>query len=136
MSGSLDLLEVKTSSSRLSDRFIQLQMLQAQALAAFDALLSIRELEILELLAEGRTNKEIAAVLYISFETVKTHVSHIRGKMAARNRTEAACLYTALQRQVDRFPSVQDDVSFSMLAAESGEEYEAPPRLQIKQPIR
>ena len=52
-------------------------------------LLSTRELEVLRLVAEGRTNQEIAELLFISLNTVKTHVRHIFQSLEARNRTEA-----------------------------------------------
>jgi LuxR family transcriptional regulator, maltose regulon positive regulatory protein len=48
-----------------------------------------RELEILAMLAAGRSNQNIASHLVISLDTVKKHVSHLLGKLGARNRTEA-----------------------------------------------
>ncbi|MEV7197537.1 response regulator transcription factor [Streptomyces sp. NPDC093510] len=54
------------------------------------ALLSPRELDILRLVARGRTNREIAAQLYLSEGTVKNHVSHILGRLSLRDRTQAA----------------------------------------------
>jgi DNA-binding NarL/FixJ family response regulator len=51
--------------------------------------LTERELEILQLMARGAANKEIAAALYISENTVKTHISHLFQKLGARDRTEA-----------------------------------------------
>ena len=51
--------------------------------------LTARELEVLELLKEGMTNKEIAARLVITVRTVKFHVSSILRKLDAGNRTEA-----------------------------------------------
>ena len=51
--------------------------------------LSLRELEVLRLIAQGLTNKEIGAKLYISENTVKGHVKEILTKMNARNRIEA-----------------------------------------------
>ena len=48
-----------------------------------------RELEILAMLAAGQSNQNIASHLVISLDTVKKHVSHLLGKLGARNRTEA-----------------------------------------------
>lgn len=52
--------------------------------------LSLREAEVLALLAIGRTNAEIAEQLFLSVETVKTYVSRVFTKIEVRNRTEAA----------------------------------------------
>jgi two-component system, NarL family, response regulator LiaR len=54
--------------------------------------LTERELEVLNLLAQGMPNKEIAAQLIISERTAKFHVSSIMGKLGATNRTEAVSL--------------------------------------------
>ena len=51
--------------------------------------LSERELEVLRLVAAGLSNREIAATLYLSPGTVKTHVHHIYGKLGVGNRTQA-----------------------------------------------
>jgi LuxR family maltose regulon positive regulatory protein len=51
--------------------------------------LTTRELEVLGLLAAGRSNRDIAADLVVTLDTVKKHVSHILGKLGAVNRTEA-----------------------------------------------
>lgn len=53
-------------------------------------LLTGREAEVLSLVAEGRTNAEIAATLFMSPKTASVHVSHIIAKLGAANRTEAA----------------------------------------------
>lgn len=52
--------------------------------------LSPRELEVLRLIAAGRSDREIAEALFISPRTVTTHVSHIFNKLALSNRAEAA----------------------------------------------
>lgn len=52
--------------------------------------LTIREVEVLELIAEGMINKEIAKQLYISEKTVKNHVSNIFRKLNVSDRTQAA----------------------------------------------
>jgi|SRR6185295_13638424 len=55
----------------------------------FEEPLTSREVQVLELLAEGLPNKAIAARLGISDQTVKFHVSSISGKLGAANRTDA-----------------------------------------------
>jgi DNA-binding NarL/FixJ family response regulator len=55
----------------------------------FDEPLTPREVQVLELLAEGLPNKAIAVRLQISDQTVKFHVSSISGKLGAKNRTDA-----------------------------------------------
>ena len=54
--------------------------------------LSQREHDVLQLLAYGKTNKEIARELGIGAQTVKTHISHIFTKMGAADRTDAVAL--------------------------------------------
>lgn len=55
----------------------------------FEAPLSSREMEVLECLAQGKTSSQIASDLYITENTVKTHVRHILEKLEAANRAEA-----------------------------------------------
>src|SRR5260370_36911714 len=52
-------------------------------------LLSERELEVLQLLARGASNQEIAQELVIVVDTVKRHVSHIFSKLGVQNRVQA-----------------------------------------------
>jgi LuxR family maltose regulon positive regulatory protein len=52
--------------------------------------LSEREVEVLQLLTQGLSNREIAGKLYISPGTAKTHIHNLCGKLGVRNRTEAA----------------------------------------------
>jgi pimeloyl-ACP methyl ester carboxylesterase/DNA-binding CsgD family transcriptional regulator len=59
--------------------------------------LSAREIEVLRLVAAGKSNKQIADELVISVNTVDRHVSHILSKIGAANRAEAAA-YAAKQR--------------------------------------
>jgi DNA-binding NarL/FixJ family response regulator len=59
------------------------------ALSSLDDL-SQREVEVLRLLAAGKSNRDIAEALYISLNTVATHVRNILTKTGTANRTEAA----------------------------------------------
>jgi DNA-binding NarL/FixJ family response regulator len=61
--------------------------------------LSPREQEVLELLAQGRANHEIAKTLFISPSTAKVHVRHIYEKLGVHSRAEAA-RHAALDDQV------------------------------------
>ena len=51
--------------------------------------LTSRELEVLTMLAAGRSNQAIAGQLVVTLDTVKKHVGHVLGKLGAANRTEA-----------------------------------------------
>ncbi|MBW7635628.1 response regulator transcription factor [Bacillus licheniformis] len=62
--------------------------------------LTARELEILKLVAEGKTNKDIAEELYITIKTVKTHVTNILSKLEVDDRTQAA-IYAHRNKLVD-----------------------------------
>ena len=59
--------------------------------------MSQRQIEILNLIAKGFSNKEIADILGVSLETVKDHIKKILVKMGASSRTEAASLAVNLQ---------------------------------------
>jgi len=63
--------------------------------------LSDREIEVLELLAEGLSNPEIAKQLFISLSTVKSHTRNIYGKLGVHKRKEAV----AQARTVGILPS-------------------------------
>ena len=53
------------------------------------AMLTNREIEVLRVLASGKTDVEIASALCISVNTLKTHLKRIYQKLGARNRVEA-----------------------------------------------
>lgn len=55
--------------------------------------LTVREREVLALIADGRSSGEMAARLFISANTVETHVRHVLQKLAVRSRREAARIY-------------------------------------------
>ncbi len=58
--------------------------------ADVEAPLTRREGEVLQQLAKGLTNQQIAAVMHIGYETIKEHVEHILGKIGVTDRTQAA----------------------------------------------
>jgi LuxR family maltose regulon positive regulatory protein len=63
---------------------------EVRAQAGLIESLSAREIEVLQLVTEGLSNREIAGKLYISPGTAKTHIHNLCGKLGVRNRTEAA----------------------------------------------
>lgn len=71
------------------------QSVNNQAVAALG--ISERELEVLKLLINGQTNKEIAATLFVSHNTVKTHVSRLYAKLEVSRRTQAVKKAKALK---------------------------------------
>ena len=61
----------------------------AQAAAPLPDNLTTREAEVLRLIAAGRSNAEIAAELFVSEATIKTHINHLFAKTGARDRAQA-----------------------------------------------
>ncbi len=53
---------------------------------------TLREIEVLQLVSEGLVNREIGERLYLSEETVKSHIRHILAKLHARSRAHAVAL--------------------------------------------
>lgn len=68
-----------------------------------NVMLTERELEVLKLVAEGGTNKEIAARLFVSEPTVKTHLRNILSKLHLKNRSQAA-VYASQKEWLDNPP--------------------------------
>jgi DNA-binding CsgD family transcriptional regulator len=66
-----------------------LRAVNAEQMRSSDMGLSSREMEVLDCLAQGMTTVQIAEGLFISENTVKTHVRHILEKLDASNRAEA-----------------------------------------------
>jgi DNA-binding NarL/FixJ family response regulator len=88
------LLEGSSAHGNLDQLFAAIDdflgTLSARAGAAAAAAISSRELEVLRLLAAGRSNQQIADELVISLNTVRRHVSSIIDKTGAANRAQAA----------------------------------------------
>lgn len=88
--------EVKSGGAPMSGEIARLVVQSFQTAPSGglqDQGLSPRELEILELLSEGLTNKQIAVRLGISSETVRTHLGRIYEKLHVQGRTEAVTKY-------------------------------------------
>jgi DNA-binding NarL/FixJ family response regulator len=75
-------------TSRVIERMAQQPAPDAERDARVSEL-TAREREVLELVARGLSNGEIATTLVIEESTVKTHVKHILGKLGARDRVQA-----------------------------------------------
>ena len=65
------------------------QLRKSQAQAGEQELLTPQELQILSLVAQGKTNREIAKSLRLTEKTVRNYVSNILSKLGLKNRTEA-----------------------------------------------
>jgi DNA-binding NarL/FixJ family response regulator len=72
------------------------------AMHAADQLLSAREMEVLQSVAQGQSNKGIARLLGIAEETVKTHISSVLAKLKANDRTHAVLI--GMKRGMIQFP--------------------------------
>jgi DNA-binding NarL/FixJ family response regulator len=75
--------------------------------SAIESLLSRREIEVVALMAQGKSNGAIATHLVISEGTVKTHVKHILRKLKAANRAEAVFRYMRMTAVQGTAPTVQ-----------------------------
>lgn len=88
--------KINAGGTHVSDRAASRLAERAMAGGA----LSPREIEVLKWIAEGKSNKEIATLLFISEGTVKTHVLSIHEKLGVGDRTEA--VVTAIKRGILR----------------------------------
>ncbi|MBN1640907.1 MAG: response regulator transcription factor, partial [Anaerolineae bacterium] len=89
----------QTRGAVAQTRAAPVHMIQEDVVGPLPALieeLSERELEVLALIADGLTNREIAERLYIATGTVKTHTSSIYGKLDVHSRTQAVARAHAL----------------------------------------
>ena len=81
-----------TRQPTLSAEAVEALVQVSDSLQGIDKALSAREQEVLELLAQGLSNAEIAEQMVVSVAAVKYHVSNILSKLNATNRTEAVAL--------------------------------------------
>jgi two-component system NarL family response regulator len=89
-------LETAIRSVHAGSRRIPAVIAERLAERMTGSILTTRELEVLELIVRGRSNKEIGTELKISEATVKSHVNSVLSKLGVTDRTQAAT--TALQR--------------------------------------
>jgi len=80
------------TTRRLVDRIVATRSAQATTDRALRDVLTARELEVLQMIARGLSNREMASRLFISELTAKTHVSRVLGKLGLRSRVQAAVL--------------------------------------------
>ena len=83
-------------AAKVVARFAQLDDSAAPTAQPLVVALTGRELEVVRLLADGRSNREIAAALFLAEGTVKNHVTNVLAKLEARDRTQAALRARAL----------------------------------------
>jgi len=81
--------------------------------------LSARQREILDLVAKGLTNDEIAVVLKIAPTTVRTHLSQVLARLGLTNRTEAAATYVAWVARPEKIAVVLDRPAIAVLPIEA-----------------
>jgi DNA-binding NarL/FixJ family response regulator len=86
-----DALLAPSITRRLIEEFVRSGPMTTSRPAALDEL-TARELEVLQLIARGLSNAEIAKELFVSETTVKTHVAHVLMKLGLRDRVQAVVL--------------------------------------------
>ena len=84
-----DALLAPTITRRLIEQFVKRPPRSVRPLPSAIGTLTARELEVIKLVARGRSNTEIAAELFVSEATVKTHVAHALAKLNLRDRVQA-----------------------------------------------
>jgi DNA-binding NarL/FixJ family response regulator len=86
-----DALLAPAVTRRLLDRIAPTLRMGSSTASQFDQLTS-RERDVLQMVARGQSNREIATRLHIGETTVKTHVSHVLEKLDLRDRVQAVVL--------------------------------------------
>lgn len=106
-----DALLAPTITRRLIREFALLRPKPDASSTAALAALTPRETQVLRLVAEGLSNPEIATRLFVTEETVKTHVSRVLGKLGLRDRTQAVVAAYESGLVVPRSASALDSTS-------------------------
>lgn len=99
ISGEIERSVSEALSSQLNTMFTERRQSSVQSkdeLTLIRARLSKRQMQVLRLLGEGKTNKEMAKALFLSPNTVKLHVSAILRRLKLRSRTHAALIASGL----------------------------------------
>jgi len=109
ISGAIERSVLETVSSQLNTIRLDTHHEAAQDVSAHDneearTQLSKRQLEVLRLLGEGKTNREIAKALFRSPHTIKLHVSAILQQLNLKSRTQAALLASKIYKQASADP--------------------------------
>jgi DNA-binding NarL/FixJ family response regulator len=84
-----DALLAPSITRRVIEEFVRRPPSSVQTMPPEVAELTVRELEVLKLVARGLSNAEIAKELFVSETTVKTHVAHVLNKLSLRDRVQA-----------------------------------------------
>ena len=85
-----DALRAVSSGLLYLDPALSGGLAEAVSVAGMPVSLTVREREVISLVAKGKSNKDIAAALFISERTARTHVSHLLGKLALESRIQLA----------------------------------------------
>jgi DNA-binding NarL/FixJ family response regulator len=86
-----DTLLAPTITRRLVEKYLRRPRPGAQTPTALDSLTD-RELDVLRLVARGRSNQQIAETLFLGESTIKTHLTHLFAKLGLRDRAQAVVL--------------------------------------------